>query len=67
MSGHLYYGILAAHAPQGMSVSVPCDSSQILEGKDSKYGVTVCLWYDRPEKKDLLWAARDGSFLYKSR
>lgn len=33
-------------------MSVPCNSSRILEGKDSKYGVTLCLWYDCPEKKN---------------
>lgn len=50
MSDHLYYSILADDVPQDMSTNVLCDSPQILAGKDSKYDMTLCLWYDCPEE-----------------
>lgn len=50
MSDHLYYGILADHVPQDMSMNMLCNSSHILAGKDPKYGMTLCLWYDCPEE-----------------
>jgi len=61
MSAHLYYSVLAGDVPQDMSMSVLCDSSQILAGRDSKYGMTLCFWYDCPEK-NLVQTAKDGSF-----
>lgn len=51
MSAHLYYSILAGNVLQDMSMSVLCNSSRILAGIDSKYGMTLCFWYDCPEKK----------------